>query len=135
MTNYYGTLVDSFYSLGPAILNIAARLVVALAIFIIGWIIGIFVASIVEKIFKKLNVDNALRKAGVETTLQRGGITLNSGYFVGTLLKWFIIVVFLISSFQVLGLDEITFFLRQIANEYLPQIIIAVLILMVAAVV
>jgi len=132
--NYYGTLRDSFYVLGPVILEIASRLIVALAIFIIGWIIGIFVGSIVEKIFRKLNVDNALRRAGVETTLQRGGVTLNSGYFVGALVKWFIVVVFLISSFEVLGLTQVTDFLRTVVIGYLPQIIIAVLILMVAAV-
>ena len=136
MINSYGTtLVDSFYALGPAILNMTARLIIALAIFIIGWIIGIFVASIVEKIFRKLNVDNALRRAGVESTLQKGGLTLNSGYFVGALLKWFIIVVFLISSFQILGLVQVTYFLQQVVIGYLPQVIIAVLILMAAVVI
>ncbi len=136
MINYYSTtLVDSFYALGPAILNVAARLVIALAIFVIGWIIGMFVGSIVEKIFRKLNVDNALRRAGVESTLNKGGLTLNSGYFVGALLKWFIIVVFLISSFQILGLVQVTYFLQQVVIGYLPQVIIAVLILMAAVVI
>ena len=133
--NYLDTLRTSFDDLAPVVLSIAARLVVALAIFIIGWIIGVFVASIVEKIFKKLNVDSALRKAGVETTLQRGGMALNSGYFVGALLKWFIIVVFLISSFQILGLVQVTYFLQQVVIGYLPQVIIAILILMVAVVI
>lgn len=133
--NYLDTLRASFADLAPVVLSIAARLVVALAIFIIGWIIGMFVASIVEKIFKKINVDSALRKAGVETTLQRGGMALNSGYFVGALLKWFIIVVFLISSFQILGLVQVTYFLQQVVIGYLPQVIIAILILMVAVVI
>ncbi len=136
MINNYGTsLVTSFNTLGPVLLQIAARLVIALAIFIIGWIVGMFVASIVEKIFKKLNIDNALRKAGVESTLHKGGLTLNSGYFVGSLLKWFIIIVFLISSLGVLGLTQVTYFLREIAVGFLPQIIIAILILMAAAVI
>ena len=134
--NYYGdTLRDSFNALGPAILEIASRLIIALAIFIIGWIIGIFIGSIVEKIFRRLNIDNALRKAGVEETLRKGGVALNSGYFVGALVKWFIIIVFLISSFEVLGLTQVTDFLRVVVIGYLPQIIIAVLILMVAAVI
>jgi len=133
--NYLDTLRASFDDLAPVVLSIAARLVVALAIFIIGWIIGMFVASIIEKIFKKINVDSALRKAGVETALQRGGMALNSGYFVGGLLKWFIIVVFLISSFQILGLVQVTYFLQQVVIGYLPQVIIAVLILMVAVVI
>jgi small-conductance mechanosensitive channel len=135
INNYGSTLVNSFYALGPAILEIASRLIVALAIFILGWIVGVFIASVVEKIFKKLNVDGALRQAGVEKSLQKGGVVLNSGYFVGALLKWFIIVVFLISSLGVLGLDQVTYFLQQVVIGYLPQVIIAVLILMVAVVV
>lgn len=133
--NYYLTLRESFVALGPVILEIASRLIVALAIFIIGWIIGIFVGSLVEKIFRKLNVDNALRRAGIESTLQRGGVSLNSGLFVGSLVKWFIVIVFLISSFEVLGLTQVTDFLKTVVIGYLPQIIIAVLILMVAAVI
>ncbi len=136
MINYYGTtLVSSFQALAPALLNIAARLIVALAIFIIGWIIGAFVGSLIEKLFKKINVDSALRKAGVDKPLQRGGVALNSGYFVGALVKWFIIIVFLISSFTVLGLTQVTYFLGQVVVAYLPQVIIAVLILLVAVVI
>lgn len=136
MINYYGTtLYSSFYALGPAILEVTARIIVALAIFILGWIIGAFVGSIVEKIFKKINVDSALRRAGVDKPLQRGGVALNSGYFVGALVKWFIIIVFLISSFQILGLVQVTYFLEQVVIAYLPQVIIAVLILLVAVVV
>lgn len=136
MINTYGdSLRDSFYSLGPIILEIASRLIVALALFIIGWIIGIFVGSLVEKIFRKLNVDNALRRAGVESTLQKGGVNLNSGHFVGSLVKWFIIIVFLISSFEVLNLNVVTAFLAVVVSDYLPRIIVAVLVLMVAAVV
>ena len=136
MINYYGnTLYSSFYVLGPAIFEVTARIIIALAIFILGWIIGAFVGSIIEKIFKKINVDNALRRAGVDKPLQRGGVALNSGYFVGALFKWFIVIVFLISSFNILGLVQVTYFLEQVVIAYLPQVIIAVLILLVAVVV
>jgi hypothetical protein len=59
---------------------------------------------------------------------------LNSGLFVGILVKWFIIVVFLMAAFDVLGLSQVNEFLRQVVN-YLPQVIVAVLILMVAVVI
>lgn len=135
MINYGNTLVSSFQTLTPGILEVAARLIVALAIFVIGWIIGAFVGSLIEKLFKKINVDSALRKAGVDKPLQRGGVALNSGYFIGALVKWFIIIIFLISSFQVLGLVQVTYFLEQVVVAYLPQVIIAVLILLVAVVI
>jgi hypothetical protein len=48
--------------------------------------------------------------------------------------KWFVILVFLMASLQVLGLVAVTYFLQSIVVGFLPNVIIAVLILLVAAV-
>ena len=69
-----------------------------------------------------------------EEIVKRAGHNLNSGLFIGALVKWFIIVVVLIASFNALDLTQVTTFLQQIV-DYLPQVIVAVLILMVSIVV
>ena len=83
---------------------------------------------------KALKIDAALRSAGLEDVVKRAGHNLDSGRFVGALVKWFVIVVFLIASFDVLKLDQVTQFLREVVN-YIPQVIVAVLIMMVAIIV
>ncbi len=110
------------------------NLVIAIIILAIGWILAVLVERLVEHLFKALKVDTALRSAGLEDVVERAGHKLNSGLFVGALVKWFIIVVFLMSSFEVLGLTQFSIFLNQVVG-YLPQVIVAVLILMVAMVV
>lgn len=110
------------------------NLIIAVVILAIGWILAALIEKLVEHLFKALKVDAALKSAGLEDVVKRSGHNLNSGLFVGALVKWFIIVVFLIASFDVLGLSQVTLFLRQVVN-YLPQVIVAVLILMVAMVV
>ena len=67
--------------------------------------------------------------------LHRAGWKLHSGRFLGALVEWFIIVAFLIASFDVLGLNQVNMFLQDVILSYLPQVIIAVLILLVAGVV
>jgi small-conductance mechanosensitive channel len=67
--------------------------------------------------------------------LTRAGIKLNVGGFIGWLIKWFIIVVFLMTSLAVLGLQQVNAFLREVVLAYLPQVIIAALILILATVV
>ena len=114
--------------------NFVPNLVIALIIFAIGWVLAALIEKLVESIFKGLKVDAALKSAGLEEVVKRAGHNLNSGAFVGTLVKWFIIVVFLIASFDVLGLSQVTEFLRQVVY-YLPQVIVAVLVLMVAVIV
>lgn len=114
--------------------NFVPNLVIAIIILAIGWILAVLVERLVEHLFKALKVDTALRSAGLEDIVERAGHKLNSGLFVGALVKWFIIVVFLMSSFEVLGLTQFSIFLNQVVG-YLPQVIVAVLILMVAMVV
>ena len=84
---------------------------------------------------KMIKFDEALQKAGFEGFVRKSGLNLNSGLFLGGIVKYFIIVVFLIASFDVLGLNQVTAFLQQVVIGYLPQLIIAVLMLLVGGVV
>ena len=111
------------------------NLIVALVILAIGWAIGAAIGKAIAHLIKAIKFDEALRKAGFEDFVKRSGLNLNSGRFLGSLVKYFIIVVFLIASFDVLGLNQVTAFLQQVVIGYLPQLIIAVLILLVGAVV
>lgn len=130
----WGTvLTQSFQDLWTGVLNFVPNLVVAILIIIIGWLIGALVGRVVAQIIRSLRIDEGLRKSGVEDTLARGGIVLNSGAFVGGLVKWFIIVVFLVAAFDVLHLTQVNDFLRGTVLFYLPQVIVAAIILLAAA--
>ncbi len=126
-------LAQSFQDLWMGVVSFVPNLVVAIVIFIAGWVVGSLLGRVVSQIVKSLKVDNALRSAGSEALLNRAGFRLNSGRFLGGLVKWFVIVVFLVASFDVLGLNQVNDFLQQVVLLYLPQVIVAVLILLVAA--
>ncbi len=128
-------LQQSFQNLFWGVVNFIPNFIFAVVVFIIGWFIAVWVEMIIEQIVRAIKVDHALRSAGLGSVVERAGYSLNSGRFLGMLVKWFIIVVFLIASLQIMGLAQVTFFLQQIVLSFLPQVIVAVLILMVAAVV
>lgn len=109
-------------------------LLVAILIFIIGWVVGAAIGKLVMQAIDMLKVDAALRSAGVEGVVERAGFRLHSGKLVGELVKWFFIVVFLVAALDVLGLTDVTAFLRGVVLLYIPQVIVAVLILLVSAV-
>lgn len=127
-------LQSSFQDMWTGVLNFVPNLIIAILIIIIGWLIGLILGRVVDQIITSLKVDQALKRAGVDATLQKGGIMLNSGAFVGALVKWFFIVVFLVAAFDVLGLVQVNVFLQQVVLLYLPRVIIAVLVLLVAGV-
>jgi len=135
LTTWADVLQSAFVGLFYGLVAFIPELVVAVIIFVIGWLVGAGLGRVVAQIVASLRVDHALRQAGVERVLERAGFTLNSGAFLGALVKWFFIVVFLLAALDVLHLTVVSTFLATVVLGYLPQVIAAVLILLVAAVV
>ncbi len=127
-------LGESFQTIGTGVAAFIPKIVVALIIFIAGWVVGAVLGRVVSQIIKSLKVDKVLQGAGAEDILSRAGFRLNSGAFLGGLVKWFVIIVFLVASLDVLGLEQVNVFLGQVVLGYLPQVIVAVLILLIGAV-
>ncbi len=125
----------SFQGLWTGVIAFIPNLVVAIVILLIGWGVSAIVFRGISTFFKMIKFDEALRKTGLDDVVRKGGLTLNSGHFIGKLVQYFIVIAFLIASFDVLGLSQVTAFLQQIVLGYLPQLIIAVLILLVGSVV
>ncbi len=132
--NWGDVFARSLQGVWYGVASFVPNLIIAIIIFAIGWVLAALIEKLVETVFKSLKIDAALKSAGLEDVVKRAGHSLNSGLFVGALVKWFVIVVFLIASFDVLHLNQVTSFLRDVVG-YLPQVIIAVLILMVAVVI
>ena len=128
-------LSQSFQSLFYGLVAFIPNLVVAVVIFIVGWLVGVGLGRVVAQIVNALRVDNALKATGLEHVLSRAGFELDSGKFLGFLVKWFFIIVFLVAALDVLHLTTVNLFISDVVLGYLPQVIVAVLILLVAAVV
>ena len=134
-TTWADVLSQSFQNLFYGSMAFVPNLVVAVIIFIVGWLVGVGVGRVVEQIVNALRVDQALRATGLEKVLSRAGFGLSSGKFLGFLVKWFFIIVFLVASLDVLHLTTVNLFISDVVLGYLPQVIVAVLILLVAAVI
>jgi hypothetical protein len=128
-------LKASFHGLWVGVVSFVPNLIVALVVLCLGWAIGSIVAKAVAHFMRAIKFDEALRRAGFEDFVRKSGLNLNSGHFIGSLLKYFVVVAFLIASFDVLGLSQVTQFLQEIVLGYLPQLIISVLVLLVGGVV
>jgi large-conductance mechanosensitive channel len=123
-------LGDSIIATWQGVINFIPSLIGAVIIFAIGWLVAVLIEKIIESLFKSIKVDSLLRSAGFEEVMKRTGHPLNSGKFVGSLVKWFVIVVFLVASLDILHLTQVNQFLQGVVLGYLPQVIIAVFVLL-----
>ncbi len=102
----------------------------ALIIFFIGLIIATGIGELIERIIDALKIDKLLEKMGFKKFTDRAEIKLDSGFFVGQLSKWLIILAFLSATLSYLHLDAFADFIRSIV-AYLPNVIVAVVILLI----
>lgn len=124
----------SFESVWLGFANFVPNFIAAVVIFIIGWIVAALIGKAVAHLIRSLRIEGTLRGSEVERAINRAGFNLDIGKFIGGLVKWFFIVVFLVAALNVLGLAQVNLFLAQVL-AYIPQVIVAVFILLIAAMV
>ncbi len=125
-------LIVSFQELWLGLMRFIPSLLLAVIIFCIGWVIAVTLDRVITRVIRLFKVDKALQSLGVEKYLERGGFRLDAGAFIGGLVRWFFIIVFLVAAINVLGLTQLNLFLQDII-AYLPNVIVAALILFAAA--
>ena len=139
MNNIWFTWGDVFNAslqeLWWGFIQFAPKLILAIVFFIIGWVLGTLVAKAFEHVFIALKIDKLFQSIKADEFMHKAGLNLNTGYFVGQLVKWFIIIVFLLPSLNLVGLTSISTFLSEDVLGFLPRVIIASFILIIATVV
>jgi len=85
---------------------------------------------LVEKIIHSIRIDQALEKVGLKKRIGKFGNVFSVAEILGGMLKWFLILVFLMAATNILNLDQVTSFLNSIIL-YLPNVLVAVIILSV----
>lgn len=126
--------MTSLHQVWVSVANFIPDFIGAVIVFIVGWVVAVSLGKIVEQVVKAVRLDHFLMRLEVEKTLERAGFRLDSGVFLGGLVKWFLAVAFLLASVDILGLDGVEVFLTKVLS-YIPHVVVAALILIIAALV
>jgi hypothetical protein len=107
------------------------KLVGALVILLIGWLIARVVARLVRQALKSAGADKALASGRAGTYKQQFAPSLEPSGLVGTVAFWFIFGWAILLAISALGIQALT---NAVANvvAYLPNVVAAILILLVA---
>ncbi len=128
-------LIQSLQSIWFGVVSYLPAIVFALIIFLIGWVLAHLVGSSIKHLIDLTKIDSVLAKTGINEPFNRAGFRFNLGSIVGGIVKWFLIVVFLVAVFDILGLTQLNMFLQQVVLGFLPNVIVAALVILLASVV
>lgn len=109
----------SFLAVAAFIPNLLAGIVILL----IGIILGSIVKRVVQGLFKALNVETYLRKYGIPDAKRDYSWT----NILAEIVRWFVIILFLIPAADVWGLQQVTVMLNQFLL-YLPNVFVSAIV-------
>lgn len=129
-TNLTQTLTDTINSTLFSVVSFLPRLISGLIVLLLGVIIAAFLKQVLLELFRLLKIDSLLKKYGVPD--RKEGLTWAG--ILAELVRWFVIVLFLVPAADTWGLQKFVEVLNGLLL-YLPNVFVAVLLLLVGFVV
>ena len=115
-------------------LNFLPSLIGAVLVFIIGWFFAVGVGKLVASVLTKLKFNSFFESESWVDAMEKADMELDISQFIGAIIKWILIIVVLWISVDILGFSQFAELMEDIVG-YLPNVIVAALIFVVAVMV
>ncbi len=133
ITDWYSVTIDALQALWKGFLHFIPDLVGAILIFSIGWFLSVALGKLVAEILKKAKFNQIFEKGNWDEALAKADIKVDASAFIGAIVKWVMVIVFLSAAVEMLGLVEFAGVLNRVLG-YLPNVIVAAFIFVVAVI-
>lgn len=120
-TATWTSLVDWTLQLGP-------KLLAALVILIVGWLVAKMLRVALVKGLRLAKLDVVAERAGIEDFLRRGNVESSSVTVLGNLVYWLLLLLTLLTAVSAMGLEEARAVFASVLG-IIPGVILAVVIL------
>lgn len=126
--------ITIFQSFLQDLISFVGVLIVAIIVFVIGYLISVGIGKLITEILKSLKFNTLFEKEGWQKAMQKAKIEVNASEFIGAIFKWIFVVFSLFVAVDILNLTEFAGFLTTVLN-YVPRVIVAVLVFIVAVII
>lgn len=126
--------VQAFSNVWQGTVEFLPKLVIGLIVFILGWLVSSWIGKIIARILRQISFDKIFERSGWRQALEGADIKVSPSEFVGAIIKWILVIVFLMVFALILGFNEFAQFLTGVI-AWLPNVVIAAAIFVVAIIV
>ncbi|ACO78519.1 Mechanosensitive ion channel protein [Azotobacter vinelandii CA] len=123
------SLVAVMKALWFKVTSFIPNLFVALIVVLLGFVVARLLDTLLSKLLAKVGLDRLMSGIGLTRLLVRVGIQVPVSTLVGKIVYWFVLLVFMVSAAESLGLARVSATLDVLAL-YLPKVFGAALILL-----
>ena len=132
--DWYSVTINALQNLWQGFVEFAPALIGAIIIFVVGWFISVGLGKLIAEILKKIRFNQIFEKGNWDEALAKADIKVDASAFIGAIVKWVFVIVFLMAAVEVLGLKGFAGFLGNILG-YLPNVLVAAFILVVTVII
>lgn len=125
----------SLQSVSVGVIAFLPKLIIAVILFFVGWAFAGIVSRAIQALSKRTKFESLFEQAGITGSLAKNGVHFSIGKIIGEIIRWSLIVIFLVPTLELLGLSETTALLKAGVIEYIPKIVRAGFALVIAAVI
>lgn len=122
--------VEPFQKCYENMLYFIPNLLTFFMILIAGIVIGYIIKIIFSRILKAIKLDKFAERSGIFEVMSKGGVKEPPSIIVAKLIGWLTVLTFIVIAFQALKIPTVEHLLERFFL-YLPNIFVAVVILMV----
>ncbi len=134
LSDINSTFMSSSQIIWNNIVNFLPTLVLAIVILVLGLLIASLLGSLITKIAKGLKIDKLLNTVGLADKLKEADVSFSLSGLFGWIVKWFIVIAVLLTVANMLSLDAVSDFLKEVLL-YIPNVLVAVVIITIGLVV
>jgi len=114
------------------IMSFVPKLIGALVILLVGWLISRAVEALVTRGLRMVRFNQIADRAEIDQFLVRAGVRMDPAAVLGKLAYWFLMLSFLIAAFGALGMTQVEGVLANIIG-FIPNVVVAVVVLLLGA--
>jgi hypothetical protein len=123
------SLIAAMTALWTKVAGFIPNLFVALILVLLGFVVAKLLDTLLSKLLGKIGLDRLMAGTGLTKILARAGIQAPVSTLIGKIVYWFVLLVFLVSAAESLGLERVSATLDVMAL-YLPKVFGAALLLL-----
>ena len=108
------------------------QLIGALIILIVGYVVARVLRAVVGRVLQGIGFDRWMERGGIKQFFDRAETNQTPASILGALVFWFVFIIAITMAADALGIPQVSVVLAQLI-AYIPNIIAAILILILAA--
>ena len=127
MDVWQDVIFNSLQDIVQNTIMVAPRVIAAIVLLIIGWIIARVFHSVVSRLLRRVGFDSLAERAGITDLIESSGFSREPSWVVGRLVFWLLMLTFFLSAASQLQLHTIVSTLQNFV-AFIPNLVAVVLI-------